>query len=175
MKEYKNINNEELKEEFIKWFGEDKWNKEDVLAKLWPVSVELCKYLDLEPIPIVVDEIKEDSRFYPKELYITISNKLICDEVEVLKCLIHEIKHYHQYICIIQNRTNEPLLDKWKEDFKENYEKVSSYEDMLALSVEVDAYAFTKYIMKEWFEMDVLFPNIYYEEVLKIYINKYFM
>ena len=45
---------------------------------------------------------------------------------------------------------------------------------IFALIVEVDAFAFTKYIMKEWFDIDVIFPNPDYDSVLEMYIEKYF-
>ena len=38
----------------------------------------------------------------------------------------------------------------------------------------MDAFAFTKYIMKEWFDIDVIFPNLDYDSVLEMYIEKYF-
>ena len=31
-----------------------------------------------------------------------------------------------------------------------------------------------KYIMKEWFDIDVIFPNLDYDSVLEMYIEKYF-
>ena len=58
-----------LKSEFIKYFGEEKWNQENTLSKLWPIQLAICKDLGIEPIPVVVEEIEEDSRYYIKEDY----------------------------------------------------------------------------------------------------------
>ena len=171
---FKEMSDEELKSEFIKYFGEEKWNQEEALGKLWPVQLALCDYLGVEPIPVIVDDIEEDSRYYPKEAYIVISSKLIGDEVEALKCLIHEMKHYQQYMCVIHNITSAPLLEEWKEDFKTNCAKATSYEEQMALSVEVDAFAFTKYIMDKWFNIKTNHPDYIYDEILSRYINKYF-
>ena len=174
MKEFKEMSDDEIKKEFIKYFGEEKWNEENYLSDLFPVELALADYLGVEPIPVIVEDIEEDSRYYPKENYIVISKKLISDEVEALKCLTHEYKHYQQFMCIIHNITKAPLLDKWREDFQINYASITSNEERLALTVEVDAFAFTKYIMKEWFDIDVIFPNLDYDSVLEMYIEKYF-
>ena len=64
---------EKLKEEFINSFGEEKWKQEEMLLKLMPIHKKLAKYLDVEMIPVVCEDIKEDSRFYFKEQYIIIS------------------------------------------------------------------------------------------------------
>lgn len=170
----KPISNEELKKEFVKYFGIEKWNHEEALGKLWPTMYALCEFLNVEPIPVIVDDIDEDSRYYPNDDYIVISSKLICDEVEALKCLIHEIKHYQQYMCVIHNITDNPFYNEWKEDYLVNYKNITSYEEMLALSIEIDAFAFTKYIMKEWFNMEIIYPEETYDNILNLYIRKYF-
>ena len=92
------ITENEFKEEFIKYFGEEKWNQENMLSKIWPLQLTICKDLGIDPIPVVVEEIEEDSRYYIKEDYIAISNKLIMDEIETVKCLLHELKHAQQRI-----------------------------------------------------------------------------
>ena len=164
----------ELKQEFIKYFGEEKWNQEESLAKLWPVQLALCEYLGLEPIPVVVEDIEEDSRYYIQESYIAISSEKIGNEVEALKCLIHEMKHYQQYMCIIYNITEVPQLEQWKEDFKTNCANAKTYEELICQSVEVDASAFSKYIMEKWFDIKTYHPDPVYDEILSRYIKKYF-
>ena len=171
---FQELSEEELKTEFIKYFGEEKWNQEEMLGKLWPTQLALSDYLGVEPIPVVVEDIEEDSRYYPKEAYIVISSKLIGDEVEALKCLIHEMKHYQQYMCIIHDITMVPQLEEWKKDFEINCAKATSYEEMICLSIEVDAFAFTKYIMDKWFGIKIYHPEPIYDEILSRYITKYF-
>ena len=173
MEKIKQLTQEELNEEFIKYFGKEIYNQEEMLMKLWPTQLAIADYLGVEPIPVLVEEIEEDSRYYPNDNYIVISKSLMDDEVEVLKCLTHEYKHYQQYMCIIHNVAH-PLLEEWKKDFKTNYANVTSYEEMLALTVEVDAFAFTKYILDEWFNIKVTHPYDVYDEILSRYINKYF-
>ena len=42
------------------------------------------------------------------------------------------------------------------------------------MPVEVDAYAFTKYILKQWFHYEYHYPNDIYDGLLDIYIAKYY-
>ena len=67
------MNKEKLKEGFINSFGEEKWKQEEMLSKLMPIHKELADYLGIEMIPVVCEDIEQDSRFYPKEQYIAIS------------------------------------------------------------------------------------------------------
>ena len=168
-----NVTDEFLKEEFIKYFGEEKWQEEEILTKLWPFQFALFLTLGVEPIPVVFQEMEEDARYYDKGNYIGISTKLINDEVEVIKCLIHEIRHYYQHICVDYNDTNEPQLQSWVNDMQKDYNSLDPSE-AICLSVEVDAYAYTKYIMKKWFDIEVVYPDMMYERVLTAFCNKYY-
>lgn len=167
------VTNEFLKEEFVKYFGEEKWKEEELLTELWPFQFALFLTLGVEPIPVIVQEMDEDARYYVEENYIGISTKLIDNEVEVIKCLIHEIRHYYQHICVDYNDTNEPQLESWKKDVAVDYNNLDPSE-ALCLSIEVDAFAFTKHIMKKWFDIDVIYPNVMYETVLKAFCKKYY-
>ena len=167
------VNEEVLKEQFIKYFGEEKWHEEEMLTKLWPFQFALFLTLGVEPIPVLFQEMKEDARYYDKDNYIGISTKLINDEVEVIKCLIHEIRHYYQHICVEYNDTNEPQLEHWIEDMKKDYNSLDPSE-AICLSIEVDAFAYTKHIMNKWFDIDVVYLNEMYEKVIKAFCIKYY-
>lgn len=157
-------------QEFIKLFGEDKWNQLERISTLEEVSECLCSYLGVEEIPIICETIKEDSRYYLKEQFIIISDKVIMDEVEALKCLIHEIRHHYQYICVSTNNVSEPMLEQWKEEFKILCQEPSV---QLCSMIEIDAYAFTKFIMKEWFNQEIIHYDETYEKVISLYMSKY--
>ena len=43
------------------------------------------------------------------------------------------------------------------------------------MALELDAFAFTKYIMKNWYNIIVIFPDLEYDEILNRYIDKYFI
>lgn len=163
------MSDKELKENFIKYFGEEKWNQEEMLALLYKEELKLCKYLNIEPIPVIADAIEEDSRYYIEENYIVISDKLILDKTEALKCLIHELRHCYQLNCVRNNLDNK-LVNIWKEELQEF--KIIDYGNS---TMELDAFAFTKYIMNKWYNINIIFPDIVYDELINMYIDKYFI
>lgn len=163
------MNNRKLKKDFIKYFGIDKWNQEKMLSFLYKEELKLCKYLGIDPIPIITNTIIEDSRYYINEEYIVISNKLILDKTEALKCLIHEIRHCYQFNCVRNNVENE-LVNIWKRELT-TLKQLDYNSSML----ELDSFAFTKYIMEKWYNISSIYINIEYDEILNHYINKYFI
>ena len=58
MKQLEELTEQEFKEAFIKYFGEDRWNQSEVLPILQEKAEILCSYLDIEEIPILCDPIK---------------------------------------------------------------------------------------------------------------------
>ena len=44
-----------------------------MLAKFVEPQMELCKCLEIEMVPVICDDIPEDSRYYIKEKYIVLS------------------------------------------------------------------------------------------------------
>ena len=83
-KEFKNMSDDDLKARFIESFGIDKWNEEEMLAKLIPFGDGVANYLGIDPVPIVFEELgKEDSRIYIKEQYIAINEALKENEGDI--------------------------------------------------------------------------------------------
>ena len=175
---YKEMSDEELKKQFIESFGEDKWEEMEALKPIDELNLRLCDFLGIEPVPIMFEEMEEDARYYDKLDYIGISNKFVHDEIESMKSVIHEVKHLHQKYCI--SHKNEKLklapsilIKQWEEDFKINQRLVPP-DQVMCMPVEVDAFAFTKYILKEWFNIDYHHYDLTYDAVLTIYIDKYY-
>ena len=50
LKDFNRMTKDEIKEEFIKYYGEEKLEEEERLAKLWPIELRLAEYLKVEPI-----------------------------------------------------------------------------------------------------------------------------
>ncbi len=171
MKKLEELTEQEFKEVFITHFGEDRWNQSEVLPILQEKAEILCSYLDIEEIPILCDPIKEHSRYYPKEKFIIISDKVILNEVEALKSLIHEIRHHYQYTCVSTNNQTEPMLEQWRQELE--IFNTLAQDVTLCTFLEIDAYAFTKVIMKNWFNKDITYPDDEYEKALNLYIKKY--
>ena len=52
------MNNKKLKEEFIKYFGEEKWNEEEILSVIQPFANYVCEsYIGLSPVPVLFDDL----------------------------------------------------------------------------------------------------------------------
>ena len=86
-------------------------------------------------------------------------------QTEALKCLIHELRHCYQFNCVRNNVDND-LVKIWKEEFANAH-----LIEYVAMTTELDAFAFTKYIMKNWY----IYPDAEYDEILNRYIDKYFI
>jgi hypothetical protein len=175
---YEEKSEEEIKKEFVDAFGIDKWNEIEAETKLDNLNFKLCNYLGIEPVPVIFEEMDEDARYYDKLNYIAISNRYVFDEVEQMKSLIHEVKHLHQKYCISHKNENHKfsdrnLINRWKDDFKKN-QKLIPIDILMCIPVELDAYAFTKYILKSWFNIDYHHHDLIYDTVLSFYIEKYF-
>lgn len=172
MKLNESLKEKELKVEFINYFGEEKWNQEDMFSKLWPIELAICKDLGIDPVPVVVEEMEEDSRYYIKENCIAISSKLIMDEIESIKCLLHELKHAQQFNCITDEKSTHPFKEIWIAEVIYEAGGISR-EEQLGLMIEIDAYAYQKIMMKKLFDIDWHYPNEEYDKVIDSYVDKY--
>jgi hypothetical protein len=175
---YKEMSEEKLKKEFIDSFGIDKWNEMETEVPCDMLAMRLCNYLEIDNIPVLFEEMEEDARYYDVLNYIAINKKFIGNELEIRKSIIHEVKHLHQKYCIShKNEINKfasiELIRKWKADFKIN-QRLIPLDKLMLMSIEIDAFAFTKFILKEWFQYDYHHYDLIYDELLNIYINKYF-
>ena len=175
---YVEKSDEEIKKEFIESFREEKWEEEEALTPLMDLSFKLCDFLGIEAVPILFEEMEEDARYYNDLDYIGISNDFVHDEIEARKSLIHEIKHLHQKYCISHKNESlkfapSNLLEQWEKDFSIN-QRLVPLDELMCMSVEVDAFAFTKYILKEWFDYDYHHYDEAYDVLLTLYINKYY-
>ncbi len=141
--------------------------------KLEELKNKLFDYLELASIDIKYAELgEEDSRFYTHDLYIDINNKYINDELETMKCLIHEIRHYFQLTVVICEEDFNPLYKYWKKELT-NQIKLKP-EDAICQYIEIDAFAFTKYILKEWYQIEYKHYDPIYDGVLDLFIKKYY-
>lgn len=173
----KTINNKELKEEFINYFGEVKWNQEEMLDKLSNIHLMLCNDYDLQPVPLIVESISDDSRYDIQKDCIVISDKVIMNYKEALKCVIHETRHIYQRMIIDFKITSHPFYETWKDNFKEalnaDPNNIKQVEDYFKQPIEIDAFAFTKYIFKKYFDEDLLCFDLMIEDIFNLYIEKY--
>ena len=172
------LSEEEIDQKIIENFGPDVLKEMEFTLHIDNLNFKLADFLGIEVIPVFFEDIEEDARFYDKEEYIAISKKFMFNDLEAVKSLIHEVRHGYQKYCI--NHKNEKLkfapseiIEDWKKDF-DNGQLGLTPEIQMCQSIEIDAYAFTKYILKEWFDYDYHHHDLAYDTVLGLYINKYF-
>lgn len=175
---YKEMSEEELKKEFIGEFGIEKWNEMEAEMPCDMLTMRLCNYLGIDSVPVLFEEMEEDARYYDVLNYIAINKKYINNKLEIRKSIIHEVKHLHQKHCISHKKAKLKfapidLINEWESDFKKNQRLVPEDEIML-MPIEIDAFAFTKYILKKWFDYDYHHYDFIYDEILSKYCIKYF-
>lgn len=173
------MSEDKLKEEFIKYFGEETWNEETMLGELKEFEMFVCNYLNMELIPIVIEDMEDDSRFYVQEAYIAISKECIKDKIEASKCLAHELRHVYQMICVAENIESEPLRIEWEKDLRNpvvvnDPNSAEEYTNYIGMTIEIDAFAFQKFMVKEFYDITVNYPILEYDLILDLYINKTF-
>lgn len=169
---------QELKEKFIEYFGEEKWCEEEMLADVFEFELYVCKHLNIDPIPIVIDEMDEDSRYYMEEDYIAISKKCIKDKLESCKCLAHEFRHKFQKY-VIDNDIKDVTRERWEASYYNPYvvTDVNSPEQLIKYicsPVEMDAFAFQRFIVNKYFDTDIEIYGFEYTMFLDFYIMEYF-
>ena len=173
---------DELKQGFIDAFGEEKWKEQEMLSKLMPIHKDLCKFLGIEMVPVIFEDIEEDSRFYFKEQYIVISRRMLPRYSDVVKSLVHEVRHGYQYYCMLNSdsKENPILINNWLDDFEKLINPLLVFNlgydanDYLLNTMELDAHAFSKWYLKEKLFIETHYPQPEYDEILDAYIRKYF-
>ena len=174
--------NELIDKLFVEQFGDWALEEFDYSHRLKHLIMFLAADLDIEPVLLQYEEIEEDSFLLIDELpfgpYVVVNSKMIIYELEVMKCLIHETRHYYQYH-VINNNIEHPLKNLWIEDLENsslthplNDDELANY---ITSSIEVDAFAYTKYILKLLYNIDYEVGGEEYTEVLDRYVEKYLL
>lgn len=171
MKDYKNVSNEELKEEFIKWFGEEKWEEEEILEFLQGVIFDICReYLGITPIPVVFEEVPGNvSVFDNKLICIKVNPKYKYDKVTMVAAVVHELEHYYQLL--YASNMDTPKAKRWKKELN-NY--ISGENDPVGnvlQEVEIDAEAFAEVILSCEYGIEYKNDNPYIQSLVEKYIR----
>lgn len=169
MKNYKDISNEELKEEFIKWFGEEKWNEEEMLffidQMLWIVCNE---YLGIEPIPVIFEEVPGNISVLDTQLHcIKLNPKYKDDKVILVAAAVHELEHWYQLLYV--SNMNTPKATRWKKEL-DNYISDKNPDMNVLQEIEIDAEAFTEIILDCEFGIKYINPNPILQALIDEYI-----
>lgn len=173
----KELNEKELKESFIKYFGEEKWEEEQKLGELIDFTYEISDYLGIDPLPVLVEDIRDAARLYVKEGYIALSKSTISNHIESMKAIAHELRHVYQLIVVGLDIKEESLYEKYKQNFKElkeefDYKDANSLDKYRYQIIELDACAFTKYILKRNYGIIDTHHSFKYNYILEKFIKE---
>lgn len=140
------------------------------MNKLDELSRRICDHLGLDILEYKFEDLGiEDSRLYLKEEYIGINIKYKDNYIECAKCLTHEYRHVFQFYYV--NLMNDNLSQLWKEEMA--VMKTGTQSGYLGQSLELDAFAFTKYYLDKFENIKTTNCIEGYDEVVDAYINKY--
>ena len=154
-----------IKEEFVKYFGEELWNEQEAMKEYQDVvNLVSSKYLCIEPIPVVFESLEEDiSRYDFKLQAIILNRKYKDDHIELMDSCLHELEHHWQRIYIANNDT--PKARRWKSELK-HYDKLNVTQE-----IEIDACAFAQVILLCEFGIIHKHSNKYIQYLIDDYIN----
>ena len=168
---------EQIDKDFIEAFGEEQFHIQEALNKLEPLSKLVSEYLEVPQVPIVVEPIVEDSRMYFQDEFIVLRKDVALNELEAKKAVCHEYRHFYQFLCIKNSKYEEPLLEYYLEGFQymiEHGNKNDGTEDYYSLIIEIDAFAFQRYFLKEVLGIETHYPNEEYDKLLDKFLNKFY-
>lgn len=160
-----------LKEEFIKYFGEEKWEEEEILEILQDVAFNVCtNWLGLDIIPILFKEAN-----YPEVAGYDITNQVIWLDkknmshmVDLMDSVIHELEHYYQLHYVANYNTPKSL--RWKKEL-DNYITSKNVIGNLTQEIEIDAYAFSQIVLETDYGIIYRHENPLIQELIDNYIH----
>lgn len=170
MKDFKNMTKEEIKEEFIKWFGEEAWKDDEILDFLDEIVFIICNEdLGVNTIPVIFEIVPGNIAIYDNKLKcIKINSKYKDDKITMVAAIVHELEHYYQILYAFNMNT--PKAKRWKNEL-ENYIDISNPTENIMQEIEIDAEAFTEVILSCEFGINYRNPIPDYQEVIDNYIK----
>ena len=168
---------EQIDKEFIEAFGKEQWEIEEAISKLEPISKEIAEFLGVPQVPIVVENIPEDSRMNFQLECIILRKDTALNYLEGLKALAHEYRHWMQFLCVKNQNTSNPLIYDYADGFMYMIQNGNSKDgtvDYYSLIIEIDAFAFQKYFLKEVLDIETHFPDPEYDKILDKFIKNFY-
>lgn len=172
------LSEEELREKIKQYFGEEYLIHEETLSRLYSFQYYATNILGTLPLPIIYDNIEQDSILDAKDECIIINQKYYNNLLESAKCIAHEQRHYYQ-LSLITQCPNDPLSIRLKEEF-ENEIKITDFNDDEQLlnyqyqEKEIDAFAFTQVIISIYYHIKTTHPDKQYQAIIVAYKQKYY-
>ena len=118
---------------------------------------EVAEHLGIDSLPIKFEVLgDEDSRLYLKEEYVGINIKYKNDYLECAKSITHEYRHVFQIF--YANFFNDERAIRWKKLLAIQINSSTMDEDgsnYINQELEIDAFAFTKFYLQKYENIDV--------------------
>ena len=137
---------------------------------LKPLCLRIADQLGIEPLDIRFEDLTDDSRLYLKENYVAINKKYENDYEECAKSIAHEYRHVFRifYVSLFFNERSK----RWKKELQgvinsSNMDTCGS--NYITQEIELDAFAFTKYYLEEFENIEVVNKI----DKLDFYISEY--
>lgn len=145
-------------------------------VNLEQLATEVAEHLLIDPVPIKYEDLgKEDSRLYFHKNYVAINEKYKDNELECLKCITHEFRHIFQafYVHIFKD----DMAKLWGEGLGSIITASDINEDnnYASQAIEIDAFAYTKFYLKEYRGLIVENKIPGMDEIIDEYIEKYYI
>ena len=135
---------------------------------------EVAEHLGIDPLPIKFEDLgDEDSRLYLKEEYVGINVKYKNNYLECAKCITHEYRHVFQLFYANLFDTETAL--RWKKLLATHINSATMNtdgSDYISQELEIDAFAFTKFYLKQYEHINVKNKVNKLDEYLDAYIMK---
>lgn len=163
------MDEKKLKDEFIKYFGEEKWEEEEILGIISRFAFEICnEYLGIEPLPILFEDLDgEASRLDVKEQCIFLNRKYKDDIIELLHSALHELEHSFQIQYAYEFNTPKAL--RWRSELESGL-KVDDPMNYVLQEIEIDANAFAAVVLECELGIHYEIPNEHIQKLIEVYI-----
>lgn len=135
---------------------------------------EVADYLGIDPLSIKFEDlVEEDSRLYTQEEYVGINVKYKNDYLECAKAITHEYRHVFQIF--YANLFDTETAIRWKQLLATHINSATMNENgsnYINQELEIDAFAFTKFYLKQYEHIDVKNKMYGLDKYLDAYIIK---
>ena len=165
------MNENKLKDDFIKYFGKDKWDQEEVLGSLQQIVHHVCEnWLGIESLPILFSEHigSDEARLDIDEKVIWLNPNNQSSWINLLDSTFHELEHLYQLHYVSSYDT--PKAKRWRNEIM-NY--IGSEDPMgnLTQEIELDAMAFAQIVLADDFGIKHEHKDPIIQELINNYIN----
>lgn len=132
-----------------------------------------CKLLEIKKIKVEFMDrdlfpYEEINALFLKEKFVIVFNKdwlLNAKYLDILYTSFHEARHAYQYLQIIKKSSpklieDEDVINIWSKEFNEYIQPNQHFDTKyIHTNIEIDAIAFSKFLLSEIFNADLLVPR----------------